>query len=162
MAKFKKGDRVEVLSTDSMDCFNVGDIGIVDENNSTCPYVLFDGVEHAMYEHQAELIEDTKVNRLKGLKLRFNVKDCNELNIAIRTRLKELGALGDINVLGFSSIYFNGERFWGFSAHQYDSARLSILDDLYHLPKAHTITLEDGRQVELSEESYRQFEDVAK
>ena len=96
------------------------------------------------------------MNRLKGLELRFNVEDNHELNTAIRMRLRELGAEGEIHVLGFRSIYFNGSKFWGFSANQYEHATISTLDDLYHLPKTHTITI-DGKDIELSAESFNEL-----
>lgn len=41
MAKFKIGDRVRVLADNSFS--NKGDIGIINEDNSTIPFVVFPG-----------------------------------------------------------------------------------------------------------------------
>lgn len=67
MAKFKKGDRVRVLSLDWSDeneGILVGQTGVVDEDSCEVPYVLFDDPKNrrAMDEDQLELIPDPEVH----------------------------------------------------------------------------------------------------
>lgn len=67
MAKFKTGDRVRVLSPDWADesaGISVGQTGVVVEDNSEVPYVLFDhsNKRRAMDEDQLELIPDPEVH----------------------------------------------------------------------------------------------------
>ena len=99
------------------------------------------------------------MNRLKGLKLKFDVTDNPELLNAIVRRVIDLG--GDwagrySEGLGGDELFIREDGMLWRSPKPYSSYALSTLDGLYHLPKTHTITI-DGNDIELSEESYAAF-----
>ena len=109
------------------------------------------------------------MNRLKGLKLKFDVTDNPELSEAIQKRVFELGGhwLSDrmvplyLNapVISVGSDMHGDCRFGWSDKHNddaYTECTLSTLDDLYHLPKTHTITI-DGKDIELSAESFAEL-----
>ena len=158
MSKFKKGDRVVVVGPCREPAYSIGDTGTVDENNH-CPKVKFDnGKRHCVTDRRMELIP---MNRLAGLKLKFDVTDNPELSEAIQKRVFELGGHWHDNgkrleYLTCSVISLeNGTLMFG-TILEHDAwvnHTLSTLDDLYHLPKTHTITI-DGKDVELSHESF--------
>ena len=110
------------------------------------------------------------VNRLKGLKLKFDVTDNPELSKAIQKRLVELGASGKVRDFKQPFIFYGSD---GDIEEQYFASYvternenlihdwkrnhiLSTLNDLYHLPKTHTITI-DGKDIELSAESFAEL-----
>ena len=107
------------------------------------------------------------MNRLKGLKLKFDVTDNPELSEAIQKRVFELGGMwadGDLvvcatekSVLGIG-VYEDGSMTNGthINGDWLRENTLSTLDDLYHLPKTHTITI-DGKDIELSAESFAEL-----
>lgn len=61
MAKFKKGDRV--IATSSSTHYNKGQIGTVDEDGDTAPYVIWDidKKRHAAAESNLELIHSKQI-----------------------------------------------------------------------------------------------------
>lgn len=109
------------------------------------------------------------MNKLKGLKLRFYVKDNQELAEAIQGRLFELGVYWSngetIQMIppSYDSIlvgcYDLCTMLWS-TWHDglCDNYTPATLDTLYHLPKTHTITI-DGKDIELSDESYAAFKE---
>ena len=149
MAKFKKGDRVRITTSDSNECYSEGQVGTVSLTDGTDrPLVMLDTGNLWVYAHDMELIEDTKVNK-------FNVGD-KVTNISTGAYVGI--PVGSIGTVEREPVHTYGVRFplsqGGDQLLDWDESVLTVTK--------HTITLEDGRHVELSEESYRQFEDVAK
>ena len=164
MEQFKKGDNIIVVSSDST-YYSEGETGIVDEDNSCVPYCLLGGRRVAIIDTHMKLIEDTEVNRLKGLKLKFDVTDNPELSEAIQKRVFELG--GRRNITSDTDIKHTNSPLLAITNGALGSwsngdgcmtvnHTLSTLDDLYHLPKIHTITI-DGKDIELSAESFAEL-----
>ena len=102
------------------------------------------------------------MNKLKGLKLKFDVTGNPELSEAIQKRVFELGGEwwfsgakvknpSAMRVIHLENGTMNNNGV-GYNRH----IPLSALDDLYHLPKTHTITI-DGKDIELSAESFAEL-----
>ena len=108
------------------------------------------------------------MNRLKGLKLKFDVTDNPELSEAIQRRIFELGgqwchktALEKEDCISY---LFLGKSFMGEEATIWqrdsdiefqESPHMSVtLDYLYHLPKTHTVSFDGEDYIEISAESF--------
>ena len=99
------------------------------------------------------------MNKLKGLTMKWEVTNNQELSEAIQKRIFELG--GEWIFSGTEVKYRPGTRVIhlengkmnnngvGHNCH----IPLSTLDDLYHLPETHTISFDGGDPVEISAES---------
>jgi len=148
-----------------------------DEGGGRFPYIgdsgltyVAAGTEYSICECDRdliELIEEPKMNRLKGLKLKFDVKGNPELLEAIVARMVELGAI-DGRIRGDSSnwpfvILTNSRVQRAYDSYSaIDNYKLTTLDDLYHLKPNTIITLADDREIELSQESYEKLAGEAK
>lgn len=169
MSKFKKGDRVRIVNpTISKDKYFIGDTGtitgvFVEDCSWSVDFDNRPAIDFGVFTGEMELI----MNRLAGLKLKFDVTNEDgsinkELSGAIESRLLELGGfrLSQTKMIGWGAIilgYDGNCEVTGSNCHLDASVlndhTLSTLDDLYHLPKTHTITI-DGKDVELSHESF--------
>ena len=108
------------------------------------------------------------MNRLKGLKLKFDVTDNPELSAAIQKRVFGLGSgwpgmkAHDVQYTNSCVLYTD---YWGdgklTASVGVDSSEsdytLSTLDDLYHLPKTHTVSFDGEDEIEISAESFAAF-----
>lgn len=106
--------------------------------------------------------------RLKGLKLKFDVTDNPELSEAIQRRVFELGGewcfSGDqVKHLPHMTMLHleGGEMASNGKTYNYDHT-LSTLDDLYHLPKTHTVSFDGNDPIEISHELLVAFQDQIK
>ena len=147
MAKFKKGDRIRIIET-YVDYF-LGQVGVVSEDyDGYVPKCTINGERIHVIDDHMELIEDTKVNKFKVGDKVTNTTTAGFVGIPV----------GSIGFVEREPVHTYGVRFplsqGGDQLLDWDESVLTVTK--------HTITLEDGRHVELSEESYRQFEDVAK
>ena len=102
------------------------------------------------------------MNALKGLNLKFDVEGCPELSAAIQKRLFALGAASYADKSS-RFLYCTEGEFpltvgWDREFFELHSHTLSTLDDLYRLPVTHTITI-DGKDIEVSEESYQNLKE---
>ena len=109
------------------------------------------------------------MNKLQGLKLKFDVKDNPELSEAIQLRLFELGGsrsdyTGVLYVTAHTLVCNNG-TITTYSMRPSDSGLempLSTLDDLYHLPeqkpKTHIISIGGCEDMEFSDKSYKELQ----
>ena len=101
------------------------------------------------------------MNRLKGLKLKFDVTDNPELSEAIQKRVFELGghwltSNTDIMLPQPGGSYHVFCVIDGVIRSGGLSGDPATLNDLYHLPEIHTITI-DGKYIELSAESFAEL-----
>ncbi len=99
------------------------------------------------------------MNRLKGLKLKFDVTDNPELSAAIIARCFDLGGahmhpevFTQFPIVAIGSLK-DGEVTAGFS--EPTDSNWATLDDLYHLPEQKArLILPDGKDIELSDETF--------
>ena len=104
------------------------------------------------------------MNRLKGLKLKFDVTDNPELSEAIQKRVFELGGewCGDkTGIAQLTKSYFlfldDGRISMSETNRQHFNNQTNILayiEGLYHLPKTHTISFDGEDDIEISAESF--------
>ena len=172
MGKFKVGDRVRVIDG-CEPYYSKGDTGTkfshgsVKFDPSTTVGSRNDRIWSAT-DSRLELIEEPKMNRLKGLKLKFDVTDNPELSEAIQRRVFELGGSWANEYIVqhtraawlFIGSCSNGLLTWS-NEPDVGGIKLGTLDDLYHLPSTHTITLGD-KDVEISHESFLAFQEQFK
>ncbi len=163
---FKIDDKIKIVEA-WWTCgpYKNGDTGIITRAYRFGWFVKINDTEEPILETEMELIEEPIMNRLKGLKLKFDVTDNPELREAIVCRAKELGGINHVVACSDYLYLERGILNSGLSGEVYAASSLiqSNLDALYHLPKPKAkIIAPDGTEIELSDETWESFQAAIK
>ena len=125
---------------------------------------LTDGRLFTDEKNSCDLIREAEEPKMKLENIVFDVEDKPELARAIEARLEELGYPRVAPLIGVPlSLYVTDSKchasWTKASVIVRDGTTLKTLSDLYDIePQTHTITI-DGKEIEISHESYLAFKD---